>query len=570
VTLRIWPADLSGSPLLKKINFSLDCTITEGICEIKVGIGRNEARYKANPGESPTGYLTRSASLRDGHTGFVPWSSPRQPEIGPPTPPDDQITQPGACRPGVRQEQPRRTAGKANAMVNFWDSLNADQRRAFQAKAQSRIFARGARLMREGEEGSHVAVIRSGLTEVRVSENGIERVVAVRGPGQLIGERAALEVNPRSATVVALQTVMALVVSTADFAAFVSTYPAVLKIVENQIFTRLREGRVDQDPADGQLAFAWAGSLPASQAPPRLTGQHCTVIRSDVVAFGAAGRDAEAHKIIKKALPVMTQLSLGPIWNTCRCEDRGDGLLIIVSPEFPTAQVIERLVTMLPPQLRRHNLTYSAASQMQLRLAIEVGPIEDTEFGVTGRSIIGVSRILDAAVFKHAIATQGATLGVIVSPFVYETCIMPGSGCLDPADFTEVPVHVKETHGSAWMQMIRPGGGRLSRRPGPVSHLREVLALLAGVRAGLDALVGHQLADVAGRGGQPGDPVDHVHHQVVPVQVVQHDHVEGRGGGALLLVPADVEVGVPGAAVGQPVDERRVAVVGEDDRGGRW
>jgi hypothetical protein len=243
--------------------------------------------------------------------------------------------------------------------------------------------------------------MRSGLIEVRVSENGTERVVAVRGPGQLIGERAALEVNPRSATVVALQTVMALVMSTADFAAFVSTYPAVLKIVEDQIFTRLREGRAGQDPAGAQQALAWAGSRHTGGGPAGLTGQNCTVICIDVVGFGADERDAEAHKIIKKALMGMTQLALGPAWDTCRCEDRGDGLLVIVSPEFPTAQAIERVVTMLPPQLKRHNLTYSAASRMQLRLAVEVGPIEDTEFGVSGRSIISASRTLEASAFKR-------------------------------------------------------------------------------------------------------------------------------------------------------------------------
>ena len=57
-----------------------------------------------------------------------------------------------------------------------------------------------------------------------------------------------------------------------------------------------------------------------------------------------------------------------------------------------------------------------------------------------------------------------------------------------------------------------------------------------------------------------------VHHQVEAVEVVEHDHVERRGGGALLLVAAHVQVVVVGAPVGEPVDQPRVAVVGEDDR----
>ena len=65
---------------------------------------------------------------------------------------------------------------------------------------------------------------------------------------------------------------------------------------------------------------------------------------------------------------------------------------------------------------------------------------------------------------------------------------------------------------------------------------------------------------------EAGHAVDDVHDQVEAVEVVEHDHVEGRGRGALLLVAAHVEVGVVGAAVGQAVDQPRIAVVGEDDR----
>ena len=60
-------------------------------------------------------------------------------------------------------------------MVNFWSSLNADQKRAFRAKAHERVFAAGARLMQEGDHGDHVAVILSGVTEIRVDEYDTER-----------------------------------------------------------------------------------------------------------------------------------------------------------------------------------------------------------------------------------------------------------------------------------------------------------------------------------------------------------------------------------------------------------
>ena len=72
----------------------------------------------------------------------------------------------------------------------------------------------------------------------------------------------------------------------------------------------------------------------------------------------------------------------------------------------------------------------------------------------------------------------------------------------------------------------------------------------------------------AARGPRPATRSIDVHHEVVPVEVVEHDHVERRGGRALLLVAADVEAVVVAAPVGEPVDEPRVAVEGEDRRAG--
>ena len=66
--------------------------------------------------------------------------------------------------------------------------------------------------------------------------------------------------------------------------------------------------------------------------------------------------------------------------------------------------------------------------------------------------------------------------------------------------------------------------------------------------------------------GEAGDAVDDVDDEVEAVEVVEHDHVERRRRRALLLVAAHVQVRVVAAPVGEPVDQPRVAVVGEDDR----
>jgi hypothetical protein len=372
-------------------------------------------------------------------------------------------------------DSPRSSDSESGTVVNFWNSLAPVEQQAFRAKANKRAFAAGARLMQEGERANHVAVILEGWTEIRVRKSGGERVVARRGPGQLIGERAALQISVRSATVVAVQPVVALVMHTEDFATFVSDHPWVLGIVENQIFTRMNEKpagseheqafRPEADQADGIPAESWTVPYPSDDGSPMavpgrhrpwLSGENCTVLRTDVVAFGAEERNDEDRVIVRRESLMMTQAALGAFQGSCRWEDRGDGVLIVAPSGIPTAQVIEQLLSVLPVELRRHNRIYSDSIRIQLRVAVDVGPITEDATGVAGKSIIRVSRLLDAPAFKQAIIETGALIGVIASPFVFDTAISHGGGFFDPADFTEIAVRVKETRTPAWMRLIQP------------------------------------------------------------------------------------------------------------------
>ena len=318
--------------------------------------------------------------------------------------------------------------------------------------------------MEEGERADHVMVILGGQVEIRMHEDGTERVVAVRGVGQLVGERAALKVSVRSATVVAREMVWALVAQTKDFAAFISAHPRVLDIVQNQQYQRRAAGAPGYEYA-GNADDIFAGRFNDAQpeeshsagysrkGPKNLTGENCTVVLTDVAEYGARIRTDNDRLLIREALFRMTQQAVQG-FPGAQSEDRGDSFLTVIPPDASTARVLDQLTKELPGALERHNGTHAESARFKLRLAVNVGPVVSHMGGVSGEAIIVAARLVEAPSFKRALNDSNASLGVIASPFVYETIVRHGSDPRDIASYFQVPVEVKETSTTAWMRLF--------------------------------------------------------------------------------------------------------------------
>jgi CRP-like cAMP-binding protein len=355
-------------------------------------------------------------------------------------------------RPGA----PGRDPGKSGPVVQhrsdrsdpdaviFWEALDPIQRDAFRSVASPRTFAAGARLIAEGDQADYVIVILSGRTKISVDENGRERILAERGPGQLVGERAALQISVRSANVIALDTVQALVVRTGDFAAFISAHPAVLGIVESQFYDRSREDPVRYQPDEVLAGFR-------SSYPHLLDGENCTVLLSDVVGFGAHTRTDEDRRAIREALFRITHVVLQELPHVWSWDDRGDGLLTIVPPSVPTARIIQHLHKELPAALEEHNRVHPDSARIQLRVAVNVGPVVTDTMGVSGEAIIIASRLVEAPLFKEEMDRARAALGVIASTFIYESVLRHNPSL---SGYSQVRVNVKESSMLAWMKLF--------------------------------------------------------------------------------------------------------------------
>ena len=352
------------------------------------------------------------------------------------------------------------------AAVSFWDALDSAEREALRSVASWRTFAAGSTLMQQGEPADQVIVVLGGRTKISVDKGGKEIILAIRGLGQLVGERAAFKGSMRSATVTALELVWAIVISSADFATFITDHPRVTNILHDQLYDRLVEGRTEYGhaevgqnrlpdaPVGGAVKLGPVGDEPADDYPRRHLdvpdGENCTVVRFDVAGYGT---EAPGDRLlIREALSAMIAAALQgipEIWTL----DQGDGFLTVVPPSVSTAEVMSRLLKELPAAVERHNRSRRGSVPIQLRLAINVGPVFGDIAGASGEAIIVASQLLEAPHFVDAIADD-AILAIVISPFVFETVIKPGPDLNEVASYAQIPAEVRGSTTTAWMKVI--------------------------------------------------------------------------------------------------------------------
>ncbi|MEU6751809.1 cyclic nucleotide-binding domain-containing protein [Spirillospora sp. NPDC046719] len=195
------------------------------------------------------------------------------------------------------------------ARPGFWASLAPLEQAAFLAAAHDAEYPIGEVLWREGDAADHLLVIRSGAVRICVDRDGCERIVAFRGPGDIIGERAALLLRRRSATVVAVDTVRALRMTTQEFAVYLTAHPRVVALVEKEVYDRLTE-RVF--PAQGQARAAATALDPytGTSAYAAITPYDDDGVLSPYAAYGEYGANGtSATRAPEPALRVVPSYS---------------------------------------------------------------------------------------------------------------------------------------------------------------------------------------------------------------------------------------------------------------------
>ena len=120
-------------------------------------------------------------------------------------------------------------------------SLDDTGRAALASQATTKLFQPGQVIVREGDPGEEMYVVKDGTVRVFTSQDGREIELAVLGRGACVGEVALLRGAPRTATVAANEACTLLQFYRKHIEQVLDKNPKVRKLLETIVAGRARD-----------------------------------------------------------------------------------------------------------------------------------------------------------------------------------------------------------------------------------------------------------------------------------------------------------------------------------------
>ena len=138
--------------------------------------------------------------------------------------------------------------GSAPANLSFWrsfpifESLGPESLTRIAAAASSQCWAAGALLFQRGDRGDYLVALASGRVRLAITTpQGRELTLRYAGPGDLLGEMALFDAEPRSADAVAAVGTLGCVLHRSAFRRIADSDPALIEGATRWLCRRLRE-----------------------------------------------------------------------------------------------------------------------------------------------------------------------------------------------------------------------------------------------------------------------------------------------------------------------------------------
>ena len=165
--------------------------------------------------------------------------------------------------------------------IPLFEGLNPEEQEELRAMMTQTTLRRGETLFNEGDAGDRLYILLSGKVKLgHASADGRENLLAVLGPGEIVGELTLFDPGPRSTTATAVAPTEMLTLDHNQLMAYVESHPQLAKDMLRALAQRLR--RTNTALAD--LVFsptcpaAWprrCWTWPTASAPPPRTACTC-------------------------------------------------------------------------------------------------------------------------------------------------------------------------------------------------------------------------------------------------------------------------------------------------------
>jgi hypothetical protein len=183
---------------------------------------------------------------------------------------------------------------------------------------------------------------------------------------------------------------------------------------------------------------------------------HWSILVFDVEGFSEPYRDDRARIGVRadfyRILQESFQAAALP-WSTCRHEDRGDGAIVLISPQVSKVLLLDPLFGCLSAALVEHNRTARLPDRFRLRCAVHAGEVSTDVYGMSGTDLVTACRMLDATELRASLRYAPVDVAAIVSDSIYQAIVRHGYRGIDPATYHPVSVQVKKSRIHAWIHL---------------------------------------------------------------------------------------------------------------------
>ena len=125
--------------------------------------------------------------------------------------------------------------------VPLFQGLQPQPLRWLQERLHRRHFGPGAQILTAGEHGTYGFILTSGTVKVSMDRpDGTSVILAILGPGEIVGDMSLVDLLGHSETVVAIEETDALAIDEADFRASLRTIPGIAQNLATVLSRRLR------------------------------------------------------------------------------------------------------------------------------------------------------------------------------------------------------------------------------------------------------------------------------------------------------------------------------------------